>query len=90
MYIEKTPEGHVLLYASRQDTANWAFCPGRLWPRSKLAGRALTAEFAPNGDLLDYHIRPKVIELDIPCDEFDAFADYCFTKYRGAPLFDLP
>jgi len=61
--------GRVEIVASERDTFAWANRPYRRWPCSRLSGRNVRIEFAPNGDLVDFD-SPH----DVPACELLAFA----------------
>ena len=60
----KIYDNGVQLWASANDTYDWARKPGAHWPCSMLANKRVFAEFDCNG-LLDYAINGKY------CDDFD-------------------
>jgi len=58
------------IWLSARDTYNWAHRPGNSWPCSQLAGHRVFAEFADNGDLIDYTIDGRYKDVD--ANEFNA------------------
>ena len=58
------------IWLSARDTYNWAHRPGANWPCSQLAGHRVFAEFADNGDLIDYAIDGRIKDVDT--NEFNA------------------
>lgn len=64
--VKIEPHGVTLLVSARE-TTEWA----QRWPCSQLRGHRLRAEFASNGDLVDYAVDGKW-PADILHDEFNA------------------
>ena len=58
------------LWASAKDTYNWAIS----WPCSTLSGKRVYAEFAENGDLVDYAVNGRQSKHIDGC-EFTAMMD---------------
>jgi len=69
-------DGKMLkVWASADDTQQWAQRPGAKWPCSTLSGYRFFAEF-DNGDLVDLSVEGgKDIEFD--AHEFNAFLSDC-------------
>lgn len=65
--------GTVKIWASANDTYNWAHSPGNSWPCSQLSGHRFFAEFM-RGDLVGLTIDGKYGE-DIDGNEFNAFIE---------------
>jgi hypothetical protein len=72
MRIQKG-DGTVKVWASANDTYDWAHRPGESWPCSMFSGHRLFAEFS-NGDLVDFTIDGKY-GRDIDGAEFNAFIE---------------
>ena len=52
------------IWLSANDTYNWAHKPGASWPCSQLSGHRVFAEFADNGDLVDYTVDGRIKDVD--------------------------
>ena len=71
MRIKKYKEyGIVSIWASANDTYNWAHKPGASWPCSQLSGNRFYAQFQ-HGDLVEFTLNGK--DGDIDSTEFNAF-----------------
>lgn len=71
--------GNIRLWLSADDTYDWAHKTGAIWPRSRLAGKRLFAEFDTNG-LVDYRVNGRD-GIDIPSNEFNAItSDFLRVK----------
>ena len=68
----KRENGTVKIWASANDTYDWAHRPGESWPCSQLSGHRLFADFQ-NGDLVDMTIDGKTKDVDSA--EFNAFIE---------------
>jgi len=69
----KRYEGNVKIWASANDTYDWAHKPNGGWPCSTLSDHRFFAEFQ-NGDLIDFTMDGKS-GPDIDGNEFNAFIE---------------
>lgn len=72
MRIKSDEFGGTKLWASADDTYDWAHRPGESWPGSTLSGSRVFAEFDRHGDLVDFALDGR---SDAECDgnELSAF-----------------
>jgi len=66
----KTDSNGAALWLSAEETYQWAHRPQSSWPCSRLSGHRLFAAFDSRGDLVDYTVDGKDVDLD--SNEFNA------------------
>lgn len=74
MRIEQSEYG-TKMWASTNDTYDWAERPGNRWPCSTIRGRSLFIEHDRNGDLVDLVINGGKGSQDVDGHELNAFIE---------------
>jgi hypothetical protein len=69
------------MYLSAQDTCNWATCPGKRWPCSRLAGHHTVVQVDRNG-LFDFSVTGSQSNGPIENNELEA----CVADHLPADL----